>query len=219
MTPKKVENIVRNELGKILTSHELQRDNFYFIQDDKYANQLNFYTKKVGGEIYLVISNMFSIKRIENRWIKYQPELGLQTNLFNQSFHHSYSIFDKEKFPTLTNLGVKVHYNESDEWVRECIRNIVSDYVLPFIQKLKDIQYCDQLINKDIEITEETTKLSPIDGLPFRKIFIAEEAGNQRLGDIKEAMRKYVNERYEVGKEKGYDKLCKIKPVFEKLFE
>lgn len=218
MTPKKVENIVRVELGSILFKHELQRDNFYFFQDDEYANQINFYTKKVGGEIYLLTSNMFSLRDIENKWINYQPELGLQTNLFNQSFHQSYNVLDKETFPTLTNLGLMVHYNESEDWVKEIVRKIVLDYFLPFSEKLKDIQYCNQLINKDIEITEEVTKISPIDGLPFRKIFIAEEAGNPNIHVIKEAMRKYVNERFKVGMEKGYDKLCKIKPVFEKLF-
>ena len=161
---------------------------------------------------------MFRINNIDNKWINYENELGLKVGVFRPSFYYTFHHINREKFPTLTNLGLKVHYNENEEWVKKNVRSIVLDYFLPFAEKLKDIQFCDKLINKDIEITDETCKLSPIDGLPFRKIFIAEEAGNPRLEEIKSAMRKYVNERYKTGIEKNYEKLIKIKPVFEKLF-
>ena len=50
------------------------------------------------------------------------------------------------------------------------------------------------------------------------KIFIAEEAGNPKLNEIKIAMRKYCDEQYKLGKTENFERLCKIKPVFEKLF-
>jgi len=218
MTPKKVEKIAIESMSLILSGYTF-KDGFIFIKDEDIIGcQFQVDTKKIGGEIYLLIKLSIRKKEIESRWINFESGLGLTEGLFRTSFFKTFHSLDITEFPTLTPWGLKVDYNESEDWVKEQTRKIVEDYYLPFAEKLKDIHYCDQLINKDIEITEEVCKLSPIDGLPFRKIFIAEAANNPRLDEIKEAMRVFVNEQYILGKKENFEALCKIKPVFEKLF-
>ncbi|NPA67480.1 MAG: hypothetical protein GXO50_02615, partial [Chlorobi bacterium] len=86
------------------------------------------------------------------------------------------------------------------------------------IEHYRSLENCDKLLNKDIEITDKITKFSSIDGLPYRKIFIAEAVNNPKLPEIKEAMRKYCDEQYELGIKEDFEKLTRYKPVFEKLF-
>jgi len=218
MTEKQVEKIVRNVFGEILLQFKLNREYFFYLSNEWIDNQISFYTKKIGGEIFLITDTFVRLNPIENKWSIYESELGLKLGVFRPTFKSTFGLFEQDKFTSLTNLGIKVGYNASDEWVKENARSIIQDYYLPFAEKLKDIQYCDQLINKNIAITEEVTRISPIDGLPFRKIFIAEAAGNPRLEEIKIAMRRYCEEQFELGIKENFEELCQIKPVFEKLF-
>jgi hypothetical protein len=216
MTVKQVEKIVKKELEKNLVGLEFQKDWFFFSFDDKRDIKFFFDTKSIGGEIYINLTVSVNIKHIEDKWIIYLDDLGLQKGLFRASFYNSFNHVDHLRYPTIKPYGIP--WEESEGWVKDFVEFIIKDHYLPFTEHLKDIKYCDQIINKDIEITTETCKISPNEGLEFRKIFIAEEAGNPRLEEIKSAMRKYVDEQYILGKKENFERLCMIRPIFEKLF-
>lgn len=216
MQVSKIEKLLKSELKKILKGYEFQDKYFYFSYSEYKTHKISFKVTSFGGDMYLHLTSMIRINHIEDKWFKFKNDLLIFDNYFQPTFYNTFNHIDKSKFPPIHSLGLSIE--DSDNWLKNIVESILKNYYLPFCEKLDSIHLCDQIINNELNINEETLKISPIEVLPFRKVLIAEEAQNPKLEEIKKTMYKYCEEQYELGKKENFEKLCKIKPVFETLF-
>ena len=160
------------------------------------------------------IVNIFH-KTIENKWLEFIDELMLQKNVLYSTIYISPRILGIAN--NLVGDGVVIDNMNNDE-LKEFIKELFGKIYNEKIDYYKSLENCDKTLNKTIEITDENRKLTSINGFPFRKVLLAEAVGNPNLPKIKEAMRKYCDEQYKIGKKENFEKLCRLKLVFEKMF-
>jgi hypothetical protein len=211
------EKIIEIKLHKLLFNYK-KFNEFNFIFDD--LNEqivIGFGINKIAGNEYLQIYLNYTSKVIENKWLKYKADLDIEDTLMPATimidisqYKNQYSVFFDEN-----NFNIK---NISEIKLEFIIENIIQNLFLPELENIRKLKYCNDIINKDILINDYLLGYSYWEGLPFRKVLIAQEVNDPRLPEIITAMRKYCDEQYELGKKEDFEKLCKLKPVFEKLF-
>lgn len=215
MKIKSLEKQVKEKLKQILIDYYYCNNNCFVLFSDERDNRFYYEVKSIGRDVYLNITISICLNKIENKWFCHKNLLGLD-QYYPITFYNTFNQVNRSRFPTIEPFGIPIE--DEDDWVVDIIDTIVKEYYLKFNEQIQSLSFCDKLINEEIKITDKTLRISPIDGLPFRKVLIAEEAKNPKLEEIKKAMYKYCEEQYELGKKENFEKLCKIKPVFETLF-
>lgn len=200
---------IKNELNNIFPTHKNQ-----FIEDSEFITSFSYQSVRIAGQEVLRASMLIQHKNIEKRWFKYCDELLIQNDLI---------------LPTVTtgirNLGlansiigdsIVLDGMNKDEIVQTLrkIFNLFKDK----INYYTSVHNCNQLINKDINIIDGIGQFTSLQGLPYRKVILAQETNDPRLSEIKEAMHSYCEEMYEIGNNQNIEQFKRMKPVFEKLF-
>ncbi len=206
--------LIFKELKNVFPDYEATKD-MEFISDEKdiYID-VSFHCQTVAGQDVLHSFVHVFHKNIENKWRKYIDELEVQNLLYPTISLRASNLGLADSITKTT--CVIGHLN--NEELKSFVRHLFGTVYKENIDYYRSLENCDKLINKNIEINEEVIKNSSIAGLPFRKVLLAEAVGNPDLPKIKEAMRKYCDEQYEIGKKENFEKLMRLKPVFKKMF-
>ena len=210
-----LERSIKNELKILFPEYIITKD-FKFIYEEKdVIIDISYHCQTVAGQEVLHSSVHFFYKNIENEWRKYIDELMIQKNVQYPTM--SISAYNLGLADSITKTTIVIGHMNNEE-LKEFIKHLFGKIYKEKIDYYRYLENCDKTLNKTIEITDENRKLTSISGLPFRKVLLAEAVGNPDLPKIKDAMRKYCDEQYEIGKKENFEKLCRLKPVFEKMF-
>lgn len=201
---------VNQELDSIFQNHRHQK-----IDEIDSIISFSCQSVRVAGQEVLRGSMSIHHKRIEELWQKYIPQL-----LLNEKLPYStifVSIGNLNIGNSLTNDSIVV-----DRFCEKEIINLVQElYSNIFYKKIdhyRSLENCNKLINHDIKIKDGFGKFTSLEGLPFRKVILAEAVNDPRSQEIKEAMRNYCEENYELGKKNNFEQLCRLKLVFDTMF-
>lgn len=189
------------------------RDGAYITEDHelRYSAQL----VSIAGRQVLRAFMSVSVLQIERLWMQYKPELMIE-QLFNpvtvvlsaRDYDTSLSVEDNEMDVSALNELEFLALTE----------DLFAGHFAGLIGKYKSIENCDLLLNRSVEIDDTNSGYSDIQSLPFRKVLLAQATGNPKRKEIEAAMRNYCAEQFELGKAEDFEQLCRLKPVFEKLF-
>ncbi len=210
-----IERTIKNELKILFPKYTLTRD-FKFVKEDKdMIVDISYYCQRVAGQEVLHSFVHFYHKSIEEKWRVYIDELMIQKNVMYPTI--SVDVYNLGLADNITKTTSVIGHMNNVE-LKEFIKHLFGTIYKEKIEYYRSIENCEKTLNKSIEITDEVMKISDIEALPFRKVLLAEAVGNPDLPKIKDAMRTYCNEQYEVGKKENFEKLMRLKPVFEKMF-
>jgi len=201
---------VKKELDVIFPKNVNQ-----FMEDDDFITSFSYQSVRIAGQEVLRASMSIHHKRIEKEWTQYKKELLLQENLmFPTVFVNS---CNQNIANSITKDSIVLDgLNKND--IIELVREV---YVKNYIEKInfyKSIVECNSIINRDISISDEVGKVTSLEGLVFRKVLLAKETEDNRFQEILDEMRLYCDNSSVIGKKENFEQLCRLKPVFKKMF-
>lgn len=154
--------------------------------------------------------------KIESEWLKYKDELLIAGNPYFETI-------------SLTTKNLNLHSDRNEfggyditDLSIENLKAHITDSLIPAFcteqKRYSELKEVDKLINKSIEIDDNTLLFSIWQSLPFRKVIVARDSNNPNYDLIFQSMKNYCDEQYKIGLKEDFEQLCKLKIVFTKLF-
>jgi len=147
---------------------------------------------------------------------------------FKKLYPATYSVqYDKEKIRDVFPENIRdtgwLCFDISDkgfEQFKKVLRYIISELLIPELEKFHSIELLDKMINSKIEITENDKHIvNSFQGFIFRRIIIAKFNNNPLFEEICDYTRSYFPQILELSKRPGKEYFKNYPFVFEEVYK
>lgn len=209
------QRILSQQLKHIFKEYTILDNGLGVLETGEYEFRYSAQITSIAGEIILRPFITLSCMAIEKQWLMFKEELMIE-QLYNPTTIILTTKDYHTSLPKENNELEVTSLNETE--FKELVNNLFADYMKSEINNFTNLKNCDLLLNKSFKIDDSNIPYSDIQSLPFRKVFLAKATNNTSASKIEEEMRSYCEEQYELGKREDFEQLCRLKQVFEKLF-
>ena len=202
--------VINEELDRLFPTNKNK-----VVETENEIVTFGFQIARIAGQEVLYSNLNILHKRIELPWMAHIDKLLLQKGVY----YPTISINAKNSNLANNLFGEAIVIGDFSE--RDIVLLITELFTNKYgvqLEYYRSLENCNKLINHDIKIKDGIGKFTSLEGLPFRKVILAEAVNDPRSQEIKEAMRNYCEENYELGKKNNFEQLCRLKLVFDTMF-
>lgn len=209
------EKIIKETISRVFPKFKKTGDRNYESVNSEIIERIDFQLVICGSEEVFRTSYVISHLLIEEPRQIHKKELLINNPTLLSTIN--ITPYNQEIATSSMKDGVLLNEVGNDK-LGEHIRKMYNNHFFPSIEKYRTLEACNALLNRDIEVTKDILSWTNWQGIAFRKGLLAKAVNDQRYPEIIEAMKQYCEDRYQEGIKENIEQLCRLKPVFNKLF-